>query len=143
MAQERGRNRNPLHRPGRPRRSTYLRTERRREIEQNHADNPIPIDDLEHGTAEIPIHYLAKGRVIERYIFCGRAKCRCRSSGRGHGPYNYLVMTIPKSMREPDGPRQRWVYLTKAEAQRYRARIANFNKLINNMFSDLLEEFDA
>ena len=41
-----------------------------------------------------------------------------------------------------DDPKQKWYYLTKEEAERFKARIRNFNQLANNMLSDMIEELD-
>ena len=75
-------------------------------------------------------------------VVCGKKGCPCTYGGKAHGPYFYLVINVPAHMRRPDKPRQRWIYLTKEEAERFRKRITNFNVLVKNMFSDLQEELN-
>jgi len=103
----------------------------------------MKIDDLDHGDAEVPLHLLAKGKILRRFLVCGKDNCICRTQGKRHGPYFYLVVNIPASMRRHGEPKQRWFYLTKEEAERFRARISNFKALINNMFSDMWEELNT
>lgn len=130
-----------LVRPKSPRR-TAVRADRRNDVFRRQASQGLAIDDLEHGDSEVPLHLLSKGRVVKRYVQCGKERCRCRTGGRRHGPYNYLVINIPVHMRRPKGPRQRWYYLTEEEAQRFRTRIRNFHILVKNMLADMWEELD-
>jgi hypothetical protein len=141
MNGQRGRPRNH-RRPGRPRAVTIERAQRRLEFEHQQAQNQVPIDDLDHGVARLPAHLLAKGKIVERMVVCGKKGCPCTLGGKAHGPYFYLVINVPAHMRRPDKPRQRWIYLTKEEAERFRKRITNFNVLVKNMFSDLQVELN-
>ena len=129
-------------RPGRPRTITVDRTKRRFEFEQKLAQNEVSVEDHEHREAKVPTHLLSKGKVITRYVKCGKRGCTCTIGGKLHGPYHYLVINLPDHMRRPGGPRQRWVYLTKEEAERFRRRIRNFHLLVNSMLSDLMDELE-
>lgn len=122
---------------------TGTRTTLRDEIREKQAARPVTVDDLEHGNADVPVHVLAKGNVIKRYVQCGKEGCSCMRGGKRHGPYYYLVITVPASQRGPKAPRQKWFYLTKEEADRFRTRIRNFRILTNSMFGDLWEELNA
>lgn len=131
-------------RPGRPKgpnRSTVARMEARAELRKQRARNPLEIDDLEHGTEEVPLEYFARGKVIEKYIMCGKPGCKCKTGGRClHGPYYYLVVTNPVNMRRPGKPKQSWFYLSKEEADEMRKRLSNFRVLAAQLFSDIYEE---
>ena len=141
MTERSGRPRAP-RRPGRPRTRTIERTKRRIEFEQKLAQNEVSVEDHEHGEAKVPTHLLSKGKVISRFVSCGKRGCTCTLGGKLHGPYYYLVINLPDEMRRPGGPRQRWVYLTKEEAERFRRRIRNFHILMNSMLSDLMDELN-
>jgi len=139
MAEQRGR---PHHRgPGRPRAVTVDRARRRQKFEEDLATQEVRIEDHDHGERQVPAHLLSKGKVIERMVSCGRKGCPCTFGGRLHGPYYYLVINIPPDKRRPGRPAQKWIYLTREEAERFRRRIRNMHILMDNMLSDLLNEF--
>lgn len=127
----------PKRSPGRP------RTKDRAAVRERQAAHGFKVDDLDHGETEIPLHLFARGRLIKRYLQCGKKECACHKGGKKHGPYHYLVVTVPAKMRGPGDPKQKWYYLTKEEAETFKTRIRNFNQLANNMFSDLQEELDT
>jgi len=139
MSEPRGHPRS--RRPGRPRTVTVEKVRRRLEFEEDLAKQELVIEDHDHGEVKLPVHLLSKGKVIERLVSCGRKGCPCTYGGRLHGPYYYLVVNIPPDMRKPGQPRQKWIYLTKEEAERFRRRIRNMHNMMDNMFSDLLQEF--
>jgi hypothetical protein len=104
----------------------------------------MSVDDLDHGTANIPIHFFARGKVIKRWQTCGKMDCACRKGGKFlHGPYFYLVITNPVHDRSPDEPKQKWFYLTEEEADRLKLRIRNFNLLAHNLYSDIIDQMKA
>jgi hypothetical protein len=111
------------------------------EFEESLAKHEVVVEDHDHGTAKLPAHLLSKGKVIERMVSCGKKGCPCTFGGRLHGPYYYLVINIPPDKRRPGQPAQKWIYLTKDEAERFRRRIRNMHILMDNMVSDLLNEF--
>ena len=119
------------------------RASKRAETFEKQAAHGIKLDDLGHGETELPLHLLAKGKVLKRYLQCGKENCMCNKGGKKHGPYYYLVINIPANMRGPGDPKQKWFYLTKEEAERFKARIRNFSQLVNNMFSDIWEELNT
>jgi hypothetical protein len=127
-------------RPPTPRKRAEVRADKRGEVLKRQASQALTIDDMEHGDAEVPIHLLSRGKVLRRFVQCGRDNCHCRTGGRRHGPYHYLVINIPAEMRRPGQPKQKWFYLTEEEAERFRARINNYKVLVKNMFADLWDE---
>jgi len=126
-----------------PERKAQTRAKKRADIFERQAAHGMRIDDLDHSDTEVPLHLLAKGKILKRYLMCGKENCVCRTRGKKHGPYFYLVVNVPASMRRRGDPKQRWFYLTKEEAQRFKARISNFKALVNNMFSDMWEELNT
>ena len=44
---------------------------------------------------QLPPHLL-HASLIERFLKCGKANCRCHSGGRKHGPFFYLNRCFPK-----------------------------------------------
>jgi hypothetical protein len=51
---------------------------------------------------------MVSGGLVERWVVCGRAGCRCQT-GERHGPYYY------RSVLKPEGPRLE--YVGKGEAK--------------------------
>jgi hypothetical protein len=62
-----------------------------------------------------------RGSLTETYKRCGRPNCHC-TSGPGHGPKRYLVISQP-------GGRPRRDYVPNAAHERVASLIGNFNRL--------------
>jgi hypothetical protein len=68
-----------------------------------------------------PLEWVLRGSLTETYKRCGRPNCRC-TSGPGHGPKRYLVVSQP-------GGRPRRDYVPNAAHERVACLIGNFNRL--------------
>jgi hypothetical protein len=100
----------------------------------------ISLDDPIFGSTEVQAAIFAKGRVISRRIPCGKKNCRCYRNKSYHGPYYYLVLPVPKNYRNR-GPRTKWFYLSKEEANEWRARILNFKHLQRMAWENVVDNF--
>src|SRR5260370_15951281 len=68
-----------------------------------------------------PLELVLRGSLTETYKRCGRPNCHC-TSGPGHGPKRYLVISQP-------GGRPRRDYVPNAAHEHVASLIANFNRL--------------
>jgi len=63
-----------------------------------------------------------RGTLVERYLTCGKAACRCHSKGPRHGPYHYLLTTTAPG-------KTRTTLVPLDQLGRVRRWIANFRRL--------------
>jgi hypothetical protein len=96
-----------------------LRTRQQRLLEQRKAKLvPRLPDPLE----------TVRGTLVERYLTCGNANCRCHAKGPRHGPYYYLLTST--------GPgKTRTTLVPNDQLVRVRRWIANFKR-----FKDVSEK---
>lgn len=62
-----------------------------------------------------------RGTLVERYLTCGKAACRCHATGPRHGPYHYLLTTTAPG-------KTRTTLVPAEQLGRVRGWIANFQR---------------
>lgn len=81
-----------------------------------------------------PVNEILRGSVLERYMTCGKAECKC-ARGERHGPIWYLTVTL--------GPgRTSGGTLSPEQVERVRRWIANYHRVRNHLetISDINRE---
>lgn len=78
-----------------------------------------------------------RGTLVERYLTCGKAACRCQAAGPPHGSYHYLLTTTAPG-------KTRTTLVDADQLARVRRWIANFQRFkvvlekITELNTDLL-----
>jgi hypothetical protein len=85
---------------------------------------------------------LARGSIQTRFNTCGKPKCHCTKGGKKHGPYYYLSLPMPADHVRKGTPRMKHFYITEQEANNLRMRISNFRRLEDQVWLELLDDFE-
>lgn len=77
-----------------------------------------------------PMEAILRGSLVERYLRCGKAGCRC-AGGVGHGPKHYLSVSLP-------GRRPEMLYVPKDLVERVRELLEN-HRLLKELVETISE----